>query len=448
MNPQVEKALQRADETRELIVGTDVLPQAADLFRRQFPGKKAIVVADANTWRVAGERLAEILAEAGIEQEKPFIFDANGLHAEWTYVEMLDANLKTHAAIPFACGSGTINDLCKLCSFHQGRRYLVCGTAASMDGYTSFGASVTFEGKKQTFKCPAPQAALVDTRIAGAAAQSMTASGYADLYAKVPAGADWILSDALGVEAIDPYVWDVVQDGLHAALSNPEGLAAGDFEAFTPLVEGLILSGFAMQASKSSRPASGADHQFSHLWDMEHHTYQGAAPSHGFKVAIGTLSSLACYECLMRTDMTQLDVEACVAAWPSLEAQQKTAAEMFAGTDFPDLGVTEITAKYSTPAELRAQLETLKRNWPEIRARLERQLVPMREVQRQFAVIGAPKEPEEIGISRARLRRSFIRAQHARRRFTILDLAVRTGCLDRWLEEIFGEGGVWAETGN
>lgn len=445
MNPQVEKALQRADETRELIVGTDVLSQTAELFKRQFPGKRAIVVGDTNTMRVAGNAVVQILKDAGIEQEEPFIFDAEGLHAEWKYVEMLDANLQTHDAIPVACGSGTINDLCKICSFHQKRRYMVCGTAASMDGYTAFGASITFEGKKQTFSCPAPQAALVDTRIAGAAPAAMTASGYADLYAKIPAGADWIISDALGIEAIDPYVWDVVQDGLHDALSNPEGLAAGNFDAFPPLVEGLILSGFAMQASKSSRPASGAEHQFSHLWDMEHHTHKGTAPSHGFKVAIGTLSSLAFYECLLKTDMTQLDVEACVAAWPTLEEQKKTAAEMFAGTDFPDLGVTEVTAKYSTPEELRAQLETLKKNWPEIRAKLEKQLIPCREVQRQFSVVGAPKVPEDIGISRERLRRSFIRAQHARRRFTILDLAVRTLKFDAWLEELFGENGMWAE---
>jgi len=443
MDPQVEKALQRADETKALIVGMDVLSQVAELFSSQFPGQKAIVVADTNTWPVAGEKVFQILNEAGIEQEKPFMFDAAGLYGEGKYVEMLDENLKTHSAIPVACGSGTINDLCKLCAFHQGRRYMMCGTAASMDGYTAFGASITFEGKKQTFPCTAPQAALVDTKIAGAADLSLTASGYADLYAKVPAGADWILADALGIEAIDGYVWDVVQAGLHGALSDPEGLAAKDPKAFVPLVEGLILSGFAMQACKSSRPASGAEHQFSHLWDMEHLKKDGVSPSHGFKVGIGTLCSLALYECLLSMDVTQLDVEACVSAWPTLEAQQKVAVEMFAGTDFPDLGVTEVTAKYCSPEELRRQLETLKKDWPEIKARLEKQLVPSREVRRQFSVIGAPTAPEEVGVSRERLRASFIRAQHVRRRFTIFDLAVRMGCLETWLDQLFSSDGFW-----
>jgi glycerol-1-phosphate dehydrogenase [NAD(P)+] len=51
--------------------------------------------------------------------------------------------------------------------------------------------------------------------------------------------------------------------------------------------------------------------------------------------------------------------------------------------------------------------------------------------------VGAPTSPGEIGISRERLRRSFRRAYHIRRRFTVLDLAVRTGLLDECLAEIF-----------
>src|SRR5699024_8706987 len=100
-------------------------------------------------------------------------------------------------------------------------------------------------------------------------------SGYAYLYAKIPAGADWILADALDVEPIDSHAWHTVQDGLEEALSNPEGVKEGNIHAVELLTEGLMLGGFAMQSSKSSRPASGAEHQFSHTWDMEHHTFKG-----------------------------------------------------------------------------------------------------------------------------------------------------------------------------
>ena len=36
------------------------------------------------------------------------------------------------------------------------------GTAASMDGYTAFGAAITKDGYKQTMTCPAPRAVLAD----------------------------------------------------------------------------------------------------------------------------------------------------------------------------------------------------------------------------------------------------------------------------------------------
>ena len=92
-------------------------------------------------------------------------------------------------AIPVAVGSGTINDLTKLAAHRLGRPYLVVATAASMDGYTAYGASITANGSKQTFDCPAPRAVLADLEVIAGAPGGMNASGYADLLAKNVAGA-------------------------------------------------------------------------------------------------------------------------------------------------------------------------------------------------------------------------------------------------------------------
>ncbi len=147
----------------------------------------------------------------------------------------------------------------------------------------------------------------------------MTASGYADLFAKITAGADWILADSLNVEAIDSKAWSIVQDGLHTALSDPEGVRKGNSEAITKLVEGLMLGGFAMQWSKSSRPASGAEHQFSHLWNMENHLNNGEHVSHGFQVSIGTLAITSLFEQLLATNVDELNISSAVANCPSLK---------------------------------------------------------------------------------------------------------------------------------
>src|SRR5204862_6337335 len=128
-------------------------------------------------------------------------------------------------------------------------------TAAWMDGYTAYGASITAKGSKQTFDRPAPQAVLADLEVIAAAPAGMNAAGYADLVVKVPAGADWIVADALGVEAIQPAVWDTVQKRLHAWVESPERIAGNEPGVVRQLVDGLMMTGFAMLAARSSRPA-------------------------------------------------------------------------------------------------------------------------------------------------------------------------------------------------
>lgn len=443
---RVEQALKAANETRALRVGNGTLKEVAGLFKEQFPGKKAVIVADTTTYRIAGEKVEEELRKAKIELVSSFIFTDSDLYAEYTFVDCLVDSLKVHDAIPVAVGSGTINDLTKLSSHLTGRRYMCVATAASMDGYTAFGASITANGAKQTFNCPAPQAVLADIEIIKRAPGPMTASGYADLFAKVTAGADWILADWMGVEDIDEKAWSIVQDGLHDALSNPVGAATGEEEAVSQLVEGLMLGGFAMQWSKSSRPASGAEHQFSHLWNMENHLNNGEHVSHGFQVSIGMLAITAFYEMVLNTPFEKLDVEACCAAWPEPGVADQKALDMFVGTDFPNIGLQETKAKYVTREELAVQLRQLKEYWPEIRERLSKQLIPYKEVKQRLQQVGAPTEPEQIGITRKRLRETFIRAQFIRRRFTVLDLAVRTGYLDQWLDGLFGKGKIWEIT--
>ena len=443
MTRRLETALASARETRACVIGEAVIKDVPALFREQFPGAKAAVVADTTTFGVAGRQVQDALAAAGLAGAEPFVFDAAGLYAEMSYVDRLTPALQAHDCVPVAVGSGTINDLTKLASHRCGRPYLCVGTAASMDGYTAFGASITSQGNKQTFTCPAPRAVLADLNVLCKAPPEMTASGYADLMAKVVCGADWIVADALGVEPIDARAWDIVQGGLRDALVDPSGAHAGDKRALSALVEGLMLGGFAMQYTRTSRPASGAEHQFSHLWDMTHHTCKGQTPSHGFKVGIATRFIAALYEQVLAAPFDRLDVASACAQWPEWAAAEAQARALYAGTDFPELGVRETQAKYIPPAALAGQLETLKRCWPELRKRLAAQLFTCADVKRRLDAVGAPSEPEMIGISRVHLRDSVIRAQHIRRRFTVLDLAVRTGNLDRWQDALFGAGKIW-----
>jgi glycerol-1-phosphate dehydrogenase [NAD(P)+] len=437
------EALRAASETRALEIGSNILDQAPALFGRQFVAREAVLVADANTFAAAGLAVASAFAVASHRMLEPFIFSDRNLYAEYKFITQLEGSLKQHNAIPIAVGSGTINDLTKLVAHRLGRPYMCVGTAASMDGYTAFGASITHNGSKQTFVCPAPMVVLADLDVIGAAPKPMNAWGYADLLAKVTAGADWILAETFSADPIHPEAWRIVQGGLRDMIANPEGIPDSNPAAIRRLTEGLMLAGFAMQAAQNSRAASGAEHQFSHLWDMQHHTHNGKAPSHGFKVGIGTLAVTALYEELFAYPIENLDLDAACRAWPSAVDRDRAICDAFPDGDLRQVALTESKAKWIEPAALRAQLDELRRIWPDLKARLQRQLLPFEEVKSKLLASGAPVEPEQIGISRQRLRHSYRQAFFIRRRFTILDVAERTGLLERSLDRIFDADGAW-----
>jgi glycerol-1-phosphate dehydrogenase [NAD(P)+] len=424
-------------------MGPGINARVADVFRDQFGPRRALLVADRNTFQAAGDAVIASFRSTGQQLLEPFIFRTPDLYAEYSFVVELEEALKKNSAIPIAVGSGTINDLTKLASHRTDRPYMCVATAASMDGYTAFGASITHQGSKQTFQCPAPVAVMADLDVICAAPGLMNSWGYTDLLAKVTAGADWLLADALGQEPLQPQAWRIAQSRLRELVGNPAGVKARDPEAVRQLTEGLMLGGFAMQSARSSRAASGAEHQFSHLWDMQHHTHNGKAPSHGFKVAIGTLASTALYEYLLDQPLENLDVDHCCAQWPDKSTRERTIQNLFDSDDLCFVALMESGAKAIDTGELRQQLELVRSIWPAIRTRLRQQLIPFAELKRMLLAAGGPVEPEQIGISRQRLRESFRQVGFIRRRFTILDLASRTGLLDASLEYLFGRNGPW-----
>jgi len=444
----MEEALASATDTKVCVVGPGSADGSAAMFRDLFPtAGKVLVVEDPRTKSVAGDNVVSRLKASGVEvSEYVMNPDGSDFHATYAKVEEVREAIRgERVVVPVAVGSGTINDLVKRASDELGLRYMVVGTAASMDGYTSYGAAITKDGMKQTLSCRAPLGCIVDSAVAASAPREMTASGYADLIAKIPAGADWMLADAIGSEAIHPLAWRLVQEPLRAAISNPSGCASGDEREVRKLCEGLVMSGFAMQAMGSSRPASGTEHQVSHYWDMEDLSFGGRPVSHGFKVGIGTLFSTKTLEFLLRHDLSTLDVDKAVASWPTtFDALKATFPAVYG--DRPAhirRAEDEMAKKYTTPDKIREELSTFKRVWPELSERIRAQIMPFNEVRENLRLAGAPYEPEQIGVTRARFRDTCRGIPYMRNRYFGLDLVTRLGLLDELLDELFGPGGIW-----
>ena len=441
---KIEKAIERARDTKALIIGRGTVSRTAEMFNTLFPGQKAIIVADENTWEVAGKEVQKSLDDCGIESYDPFVFKSKDFYAEWQHIESLEQHMQGVDAIAVAVGSGVINDSVKYVSHLIGRRYMCVGTAASMDGFTAYGASITKDGNKQTFDCPAPLGFILDSDIAADAPKELAASGYADLIAKIPAGADWMIADVVGSEKIDSFAWDLVQDGLKESLSDPAAVFAGDVDKTQALADGLLMSGFAMQAIQSSRPASGTEHQYSHCWDMEDLCFDGKHVSHGFKVGIGTLVSTAELEFLLEKGMDNVDIDACVEAWKMWDEMEEEIREVMAGKPgHIARALVEVKGKYVDKEGLRQQLEALKAAWPELSEKIRKQIIPFEQVRENLRLVGAPYEPEMIGITRERLRKTVAYIPYMRSRFTNIDVIYRLGWMDEFMDRMFGKGRIW-----
>ncbi|WP_130865737.1 sn-glycerol-1-phosphate dehydrogenase [Acidipropionibacterium timonense] len=423
----------------------DTMNSGAEIDRRPV-----MLVADARTWRVAGEAVTTSLANAGVPTVEPLVFPATPtLYASLDNARHIAAVLRQRdnevdaEVFPIAVGSGTINDLTKLAAKDLGRRYAVVGTAASMDGYTGAGAPISNDGVKVTMNCVAPQVVVFDLDLAARAPRSMTASGFGDLSAKIPGGADWLLADAAGVEPVDEHVWTLVQSGVHEALSRPAQLAAGVPEAYEGLVKGLILSGLAMQVYDGTRPASGAEHYFSHIWELAHLGAELDPPlSHGFKVAIGTLAMLSFYEKLLAKDPATIDIDAAVAAWPEWDVVESDIRSTFDGA-LADHAVKETKVKFVDKDGLRSRLERFVVAWPTVADRVRQQLVPAPDLAEQLRLAGAPSRPEDIGLTARDVQETFPKAMYYRSRYTVLDVAREVGWFDDIVADVFAPGGLW-----
>lgn len=442
---RIDAALREASDTRRVVISAGALGAVEATFAQCFEHAPAVVIADENTFAVAGQAVNEQLKAAGRALEPPIIFPRlPALYADFENVLALEGRLRSFDAIPVVVGSGTLNDITKLAAHRAGRQYMCVGTAASMDGYTAFGAAITKDGFKQTMACPAPHALLADLDVLVDAPSQMNATGYGDLLGKITAGADWILADALEIEPIDSRAWPLVQDSLRDWTARPDLLHTGNQQTIAHLFEGLIMAGLAMQISASSRPASGSEHRFSHLWEMQALGHGHPAIPHGFKVGVGSIAAAALYERLLTRDMRALDLDALCRAWPSRTEVERMVRQ---GHDIPQLAenaVAESLDKYITPEQLRARLTIIQERWPAIRAKLEAQLMTADQLRELLTAAGCPTEPAAIGITIGQLRESYWLARTIRSRYTVLDLVNETGLLDACLAELFAPGGYWS----
>ena len=150
----------------------------------------------------------------------------------------------------------------------------------------------------------------------------------------------------------------------------------------------------------------------------------------------------AFYERFMARDLAALDVDTAVAAWPSWDAIETDIRTRLDGS-LAEHCVKETRTKYLDADGLRRRLTALIESWDEVRAKLQSQLKPARELQTMLRQAGAPHVPDDIGLTAQQVQQTFLSAAYYRSRYSVLDLAREAGWFEELVEEVFAPGGLW-----
>ncbi len=270
----------RIELPREVWMGPRMITKVADVCKRLGLGRRALIVADPITYKLVGSEVESRLTRAKFEVTHTIIQKAD--LATVSAVRKL-----SHGRADFflGVGGGKSIDVAKLTSFQEEKPFVSVPTAASHDGIASSRASIHGAKGATSIETQAPMAIVADTLIIKRAPHRLLAAGCGDIVANLTAVRDWQLAHRVKGEPYSEYAATLSLVSYQIIVENADVIRTGTEESVRNVVKALISSSVAMAIAGSSRPASGAEHLFSHALDI-------TAPRHalhGEQCGVGTI---------------------------------------------------------------------------------------------------------------------------------------------------------------
>ena len=380
-------------------VGKDLLRELPEALA-SIGAKKPFVVMDQNTKKAAGDRVIAVLDQAGVPHSD-FVFPPSEekMEPDEFAVGSLTMALDPSCDVLLAVGSGVINDCCKVVAHAAGKPSAVVCTAPSMDGYCSNSASMIQNRVKVSLYNACPKVILADTDILKTAPDIMLQAGLGDMLAKYVAICEWRYSHIIHDDPYCEEIAGLVRSCLAKIVDQADGLMKREDAALEAVLEGLVVSGIAMAFAEISRPASGLEHYFSHMWEMQALQRGKASDLHGIQVGVGTLLTLWIYENVLNFEKPDFaKAQAAMAAFDPAE-WEKSMREIF-GPIAPQIIESEKKFSKNTPEKHAKRLRRIEENWDEIKQAIIEELPPLKDVQALMERCGMPLTPADLGLTR------------------------------------------------
>lgn len=411
----------------KVIIGNGVIDELPWLLR-EFKLESPFIVADKNTYEVAGSRVERMLSASNINVRSLIYKREHDLVPDERALGEFMLNYDRSRDVIIAVGSGVICDIAKYMSFSLGIPSIAIATAPSMDGYASDCSAFIIDDIKRSIQSSPPKVIIGDVDILKDAPMDMILAGLGDMLGKYSALRDWKLGNIILNEYYCDVVSKLVKTSVDKCVSEIEGYKERDELAIEHLMEGLVLVGIAMSFVGNSRPASGAEHHISHLWEMMF-LIEGKEPVfHGTKVGIGTILVNRLAEKLIDSNLN-FDILKEEARYFDEQKWCKDIKRLYKKTA-PEI-ITLNKKPYDILIKERLdRLERIEDNWDSIVETINK--VPSsQQIECFLNEAGAPTSPQDIGIDNNIIKDTIIYAKEVRQRYTILRLLWDMGLLDK-----------------
>ena len=386
--------------TEACIVEASCLSRADEYIKSYGLRGYSVAIYDENTYRVT--------SGAHPNADKEIILRPEGLHADNRGVALAMEQLPDNCDYLIAVGSGTIHDITRYCAYTKGIPFVACPTAASVDGFCSSVAAMTWDGFKKTFTAVAPKIVIADLDIIAKAPVHLTRSGFGDMIGKFIALADWKIAHTLTGEYFCSAIHDMTLDATKAVMESAEEIKNGDTSAFEKLTYGLLMSGLAMQLLGNSRCASGAEHHISHFIEMQPKGLNAHSDAlHGEKVGVGTLIACREYHRIKSLSSTWKDYS--------------LASDAYIKEMFGEQLEGSIIEENSKDCAMGVTADAIYANWDEI-CKIVEAIPTYEELIQKYEVIGAKKSLTDIDIPEDKLNILLECSPLVRNRLTLMRL--------------------------
>ena len=402
---------------------------------KALSASRPMVICDENTYAAAGEHVCALLTEAGIPFQLYRIpCQADRLKpAEWEVGSVI-MHFDPACDLILGVGSGVINDICKVVAHAVGRKNAIVGTAPSMDGYASNSSSMEVNHVKVSLYNQAPSGILLDTDILCQAPMRMLWAGLGDMVAKYIAVCEWRISHLVTGEYYCEDIAGLMREALRKVMEAANGLSARDPRAVQAVTEGLVLGGIAMAYAKISRPASGLEHYFSHMWEMMALERGEPYDLHGIQVGVGSTLTLNMYR-----DIRKIvpDPAKAHAYWAKMTPERWEAQiRAIFGKTAPEIIALEKVTPKNDPKKHEERLNRLVTHWDEILRIIDEELPDADEVRNVMAGTGMPLMPRDIGISVDDTVNAFIGARDVRDKYMTCTVLWDLGLTEEYAEKL------------